>query len=131
MNNIENKIFFFLVYLVIFIGISFYYGPSIVFYFDQTNGDAVITSKKGNIIYLEYFHNEKNKKFKMYYKCENLEIQEIIPNKKVEILYSKSFPSCIAFLNCGDTPDLSKLIIIIISLIPLIFYKNILDELDY
>lgn len=131
MTNSNDKLALFFIYVLIFLSLIYWYGPSVVFYFDQTQGEGKITSIIGNRIYLEYFHNNKNKRIKIFYKDKETEDWGFQPNMKVKILYSNRYPSCVAFLNYGDRPDLSNLIILIFSAIPIVFYKNILDELGW
>ena len=99
MTNKENKAFLFFMYIIIFLGVIYIYGSSVVFYFDQKQGDATITLNKGKKIYLEYFHSEKKKKIKIIYKDRKSELQELKSNMKVDILYSNRYPTCIAFLH--------------------------------
>jgi len=130
-NNYDTKIFILLISVISFVGVVYLYGPSIVFYFDQRQGYGTITLKKGKNIFLEYFHDDKKKKYKIFYKDRESKLKELKSNMKVEILYSNRYPTCIAFLNYGDKPDLSNLITIIFCAIPIIFYKRLIREIDW
>lgn len=126
MNN--NKITFLFIFLLANIFSIIYFGPYLIFYFDQQQGEATVENVSGQHLHLKYYHKGLSKEIKIKYR-ESLtkKRNELASKKKLAIVYSTSFPYKV--LIKGYDQHIIQIFIyslcfIGISLIPLIYFKN-------
>jgi len=125
MYNSFTKFGFFVMFFLIFCWISYLYGSNIVFSFDKIEGIAEIKNVSNNKINFTYYHQELNKEINSSTKVKRVSQAKKIQNKgKWPIFYSKNFPNKASFIGVSKDPGFSSFIVILISALPLIFFKN-------
>ncbi len=119
------KVGFFITFCSIFCWISYLYGSNIVFSFDKIQGIAEIKNVSNNKINFTYYHQELNKEINSSKGVKSVSLAKKIQNKgKWPIFYSKNFPNKASFIGVNMDPGFSSFILILISALPLIFFKN-------
>lgn len=119
-------IYFFVFCVFPFIWAVYEFGPDVVFYFDQIQGEAKIISVNKNQIKFNYFHENLSEQINLISKIDDLKkIKKLKGKTNWSIIYSKTYPERVSLTGIDPKPGLLSSIYILIWVIPLLFFKKL------
>mgnify|MGYP001075026880 CR=1 FL=1 len=113
-------------WLVVSIYIIYLFGGSVLFYFEQSETTAHVTSINKKIAEVTYFNEflEREIKFTYSFRGNLKKYKKMRSSSTWNIIYSQRDPYQVSFKGIDPRPSLMGLFIIIISLIPVISFKS-------